>query len=268
MNKGYVILAQNTKTTNYVKCAEALALSIYNVMPNAKVSLITNENCVNFALFDSVIPLPYGDLEPNSDWKLINDWQIYEASPYEYTIKLEADLYITKDINYWFDILEHRDLVICTTIRNFKQEISKVRGYRRFIDDNYLPDVYNAITYFKKSDLASKFFSIVKNIFENWSEYRKYYKCKPDEPVTTDWAYAIAAYLLGIEKTTMPVFTDMSMIHMKEFINGNATENWTDTFVYEIFKNQIKIQTVPQLYPLHYHVKSFANKLLEVHNDR
>ena len=34
------------------------------------------------------------------------------------------------------------------------------------------------------------------------------------------------------------------------------------------FKNQIKIQTVPQLYPLHYHVKSFANKLLEVHNDR
>ena len=41
-----------------------------------------------------VIKLPYGDQAPDSDWKLVNDWQVYEASPYEYTIKLEADMYM------------------------------------------------------------------------------------------------------------------------------------------------------------------------------
>ncbi len=89
MNKGFVILAQNTTTTNYVECAETLAISLKKVMPNVSVSIITND-VANFNYFDNIIPLPYNDLAPDSDWKLINDWQVYEASPYEYTIKLEA----------------------------------------------------------------------------------------------------------------------------------------------------------------------------------
>ena len=68
----------------------------------------------------------------------------------------------------------------------------------------------------------------------------------------------------GVEKTTLPTFTDMSMIHMKQFINGTYTEDWTDTFVYELLPNQIRVQTVPQLYPFHYHKKAFADKLIEI----
>ena len=34
MNKGFVILAQNTKTVDYIHCAEILARSIKNVMPS------------------------------------------------------------------------------------------------------------------------------------------------------------------------------------------------------------------------------------------
>ena len=37
------------------------------------------------------------------------------------------------------------------------QEISKVRVYRKFIDDNQLPDCYNALTYFRKSSKQYKF---------------------------------------------------------------------------------------------------------------
>ena len=43
MSKGYVVLAQNTETTNYIKCAEMLALSIKKVMPNASIALITDD---------------------------------------------------------------------------------------------------------------------------------------------------------------------------------------------------------------------------------
>ena len=250
MNKGFVIMAQDTVSTSYTNCAETLRKSILRVMPDANVTIITTDM------------LPHGDLAKDSDWKLINDWQVYEASPYDYTIKLEADMYIPNNIDYWWDVLQDRDVVVSSTIRNFKQEISDVRFYRRFIDDNKLPDVYNAITYFKKSDTAEKFFNIVKDVFTNWEEYKNILKCNPNELATTDWVYAIACHIMGVENTTLPMFTDMSMVHMKQYINGNPTENWTDTFIYECLPNQIRVQTVPQQYPFHYHVKNFCDKIV------
>ena len=260
MNKGFVILAQNTFDTNYVKCAEVLAKSIRNVMPDANISLITDD-VEDSPYFNKVIALPYGDQDPYGKWKLVNDWQIYEASPYDYTIKLEADLYLPTSIDYWWDILKDRDVVVSNTIRNYKQEISDVRVYRRFLDDNKLPDVYNSITYFKKSELAEKFFTIVKDVFVHWKEYKKILKCKIDEEVSTDWAYSIACHILGVQNTTLPTFKSMCMIHMKQFINDIPTPNWTDKYIYEISKHSLRINTVPQMYPFHYHIKSFCDKL-------
>jgi len=241
-------MAQDTEKTSYTRCAEVLSKSIKRVMPAADVTIITTDM------------LPHGDLAKDSDWKLINDWQVYDASPYEYTIKLEADMYIPRNIEHWWDVLQDRDVVISKTIRNYKQETSKVRFYRRFIDDNKLPDVYNAITYFKKSDIAQEFFNLVREIFNNWTEYKKILKCNPEEIATTDWVYAIACHIMGEEKTTMP-FTEMSMVHMKPYINNLPTENWTDTLIYECLPDQLRVQTFLQQYPFHYHVKNFCDKL-------
>ena len=238
-------MAQDTETISYTKCAETLRKSILRVMPDSNVTIITTDM------------LPHGNLGG-----FANDWQVYEASPYDYTIKLEADMYIPRNIDHWWDVFKDRDVVVSSTIRNFKQEISDVRVYRRFIDDNNLPDVYNAITYFKKSDVAKQFFSIVKDIFDNWDEYKKILKCNQTELVTTDWVYSIACHIMGVEKTTMPTFTEMSMVHMKSFVNNSVTDNWTDTFVYECLPDQIRVQTVPQQYPFHYHVKNFCDKIV------
>jgi hypothetical protein len=248
MTRGFVIMAQGD---DYVKCASTLKASIKRVMPKANVTIVTTEM------------LPYGDQAPNTNWKLQNDWQVYEASPYDETIKLEADMYIPRNIDHWWEVLSNQDVVVSSLIRNFKQEISDVRMYRRFIDDNNLPDAYNAITYFKKSDTAKHFFDIVRDVFENWNEYKTILKCNPQEIATTDWAYSIACHIIGIEKTMLPTFTEMSMIHMKQYINGTATENWTDTFIYECLPNQIRVQTIPQQYPFHYHVKNFCDKIAE-----
>jgi len=249
MNKGFVIMAQNTKNVSYTNCAEKLSKSIKRVMPDANVTIITTEM------------LPHGDLAPYSDWKLINDWQVYEASPYDYTIKLEADMYVPRNIDHWWDVLKDRDVVVSTAIRDYKQEISTVRLYRRFIDDNKLPDVYNAITYFKKSPVAEEFFNLVREIFTNWEEYKKILQCNYREYATTDWVYAIACHIMGAEKTTLPTFNEMTMVHMKQYIAGTPTEDWTDTLLYEFLPDQLRIQTVPQQYPFHYHVKKFCDKI-------
>ena len=240
---------------DYVKCAKALERSIKNVMPDANITIITTEM------------LQYGDQAIDTNWKLQNDWQVYEASPYEYTIKLEADMYLPKSIDYWWDVLKDRDVVVSTTARNFKQEITPVRAYRRFIDDNKLPDTYNGLTYFKKSERAEQFFKVVRDIFENWNEYRDILKCNKDELATTDWVYALACHIIGVEHTTLPDFKDMSMIHMKQFINGTPGEDWRDVLVYELLPNTLRVNTIPQMYPFHYHLKDFCDTILENTNE-
>lgn len=251
MTRGFVIMAQNTEKTDYVKCAKALELSIKRVMPDANVTIITTDI------------LPHGDQAPDSDWKLINDWQVYEASPYDETIKLEADMFLPRSIEHWFDIMSINDVTLCTKIRNYKGEISTVRVYRKFIDDNNLPDVYNAITYFKKSEMAKQFFDIIRDVFENWETYKTILKCNPTEKATTDWVYAIASHIIGVEKTTLPSFNELSMTHMKQFISETPTENWTDTLVYELLPDVLRVHTYSQEYPFHYHSKSFSDKIIE-----
>jgi len=53
------------------------------------------------------------------------------------------------------------------------------------------------------------------------------------------------------------------MVHMKQFVSGTATENWTDTLVYELLPDVLRVHTYPQEYPFHYHSKSFSDKILE-----
>lgn len=246
MSKGFVIMAQDTDKVNYTNCAKALELSINRVMPNSNVTIITSDM------------LPYSDLGGYA-----NDWQVYECSPYDETIKLEADMFLPLNIDHWWDILSINDVVVSNTIRNFKGDISDCRVYRRFIDDNQLPDCYNAITYFKKSETAKQFYTVVKDVFENWEEYKLVLKCNPNEEVSTDWAYALACHIIGVEKTMLPDFTEMSMVHMKRYVNGLPSEDWTNTLVYELLPDTIRINSYPQLYPLHYHVKSFSDIILE-----
>jgi hypothetical protein len=246
MTRGFVIMAQDTEKVSYTNCAKALELSINRVMPNSNVTIITSDM------------LPYGNLGG-----YFNDWQVYEASPYDETIKLEADMIIPRSIEHWWDILSINDVVVSTKIRNFKGELSDCRVYRKFIDENMLPDTYNSITYFKKSETAKLFYTVVRDIFENWEEYKAILKCNPQEEVSTDWVYAIACHIVGVEKTTLPNFNEMSMIHMKQFVNGIPSEDWTKTLVYELLPKSIRVNTYTQCYPFHYHVKSFSDKILE-----
>lgn len=241
----------------YRLCADTLARSIYNVMPDAKVSLITDKHTVNDGLYDKIITLPHNDVD-DSNWKLANDWQVYEASPYDYTIKLEADMYIPRSIDYWWDILKDRDLNISTVIRDFRGNISTDDTYRQTFVKSKLPQTYNAITYFKKSELAERFYELVRDVFENWSEYRDLLEYSSEDIATTDVVYGIAAKIIGVEKCTLPHFTEFSMVHMKPAINSNSTSKWYEQMVYEIYGFVFRINTYPQMYPIHYYNKEFA----------
>lgn len=268
-DRGFVIVAQNNSDTDYLLCAEVLARSIKRVMPNESIALVTDIDSMmtyreradkNGTPYDVTYAVPFKDYD-NDTFRIATDCQVYEFSPYEQTIKLEADIFIPNDISWWFDVLKDRDLAIATTIRDHANNISKNRFYRKFIDANALPDTYNAITYFKKSDIAKQFYAIVSDVFLNWNSFKPVYTL-PDIP-TTDEVYAIAASILGVKHAVMPTFTEMSMIHMKNFILDIELEDWTNQLLYEFTQDNFKIETIPQLYPIHYHVKSFADILYQ-----
>jgi hypothetical protein len=129
------------------------------------------------------------------------------------------------------------------------------------IINNKLPNCYNALTYFRKSKLAEQFFMIVKDIFENWDQYKLILKCKSTEEVSTDWAYSIACHILGKDKTTMPMYDQFAMVHMKQKVNDLFTEDWTKELVCEFTENGFRINTFLQTHPFHYHIKDFSKEV-------
>lgn len=258
--RGYLIVAQNNVDTDYIKCARMLAHSIKLAEPQAKICLLTDSMSNASQEFDYVKTFPFGDRSGDNQWKLHNDWQCFYASPFRQTIKLEADMIVPLDISHWFDVCACRDVVVTIGARNYHNDLSDCRDYRRIFDINDLPDAYNAVTYWRLSQTAKIFFDTVKTIFEHWPDAMSALKYGKDQPINTDLAYAIAIKLLGEEKHTLPG-TVPGLIHMKSGINALVTDDWTHELVWEISPGSFRINTIEQMWPFHYHVKDFANHL-------
>jgi hypothetical protein len=234
--RGYVIPAIGQ---NYVQCAKRLHDSILSWHPDAHVTILTEDQ------------LPYGNLGG-----FANDWQCYWASPYRQTVKLEADMLCASPIDHLWTLFENRDVVISQGCRDYYDRLSQVRNYRKIFDANNLPDVYNAITYWRVSKLATEFFQLVKLIFENWSQYRTLLKF-PDDKSTTDVVYAMAAQILGPETVTLPTGFGPTIVHMKQHIIKTNTTDWTKELTWEHTDPGLRINTVAQWGLVHYHIKDW-----------
>jgi hypothetical protein len=251
--RGYLITAINTLKVDYVDCALNLIKTIRQFHPDAKICLLTDQPNANWsALIDY-----YKTFEsPLSDNPYANDWQVFGASPFRQTIKLEADMVIASEIDHWWTMFEHRDVVISTGARDFYDQPATSRFYRKVFDTNNLPDVYNAITYWRLSQTAQEFFDLVYRIFEHWAEYKTLLKF-PDEVPSTDLVYAMAAQIIGPERVTMPFATYPRIVHMKRHMIPIHSQDWTNELTWEV--NPLRINTVAQWGAVHYHVKDWRH---------
>lgn len=256
--QGYLILAVNTQDTDYVACAKRCAESIKEWHFGARVCLVTDKPHDD-PIFDCVRILPHGDTDPTGTWKLSNDWQAYTCSPFRQTIKLEADMVAAGPIDHWWHLFEQRELVISQGCRDFYDQTSQSRFYRKQFDINHLPDVYNAITYWRVGPFAQEFFELVRTIFENWASFRTLLKFSDEYP-TTDVVYAMAAKIVGPELCTLPVGLGPSITHMKRHVAAISSQDWTKELVWEHTQPGLRINTVAQHGFFHYHVKEWARE--------
>ena len=245
--QGYVVLAVNTATVDYVRCAAMLVQSLKTQHPDARVCLITDQP-VEDPLFDYVHLLP-----AVSDNAYANDAAVFQLTPFRETIKLEADMLIASPISHWWQLFRHRDVVISTGCRNWHGDVSAVRHYRQVFDQNHLPDVYNAIIYWRLSETAKEFFDLVRDIFANWEHVRTLIKFAP-VLADTDLVYALAAQIMGEHRVTMPFVTYPQIVHMKSHHAG-TTDRWTQELTWE--HDPLRINTVAQWGAFHYHIKEW-----------
>ena len=247
--RGYLIPAVDSDSVDYLRCAVQLARSIRRWHPDANITALTVKRCSD-PVFDHVIPLPHGDLGGYR-----NDWQVFHASPYRQTIKLEADMIAAGPIDHWWTLFECRDVVISLGARDFYDQLSQSRYYRKIFDQNDLPDVYNAISYWRLSATAKEFFGLVRSIFDHWAEYKTLLKFPEDSP-STDVVYAMAATIMGPESVTLPQGLGPNIVHMKRYIIPTQSHDWTQELIWE--NNPFRVNTVAQWGLVHYHIKDWT----------
>lgn len=232
--RGYLIPAINTPQVDYESCAEFLRQSILHWHPHANITVVTARD------------LPHGDQGGQA-----NDWQMFAISPYRETIKLEADMLASGPTDHWWTLFENRDVVISQGCRDHRDQVSTSRAYRRIFDENHLPDVYNAITYWRRSQLAKEFFDLVRCIFADWTRFRALLKF-PDEHATTDVVYAMAAQILGPEKVTLPKGMGPNIIHMKPRVLSLTASDWREHMLWEYHDGCLRLNTRNQWGMVHY----------------
>lgn len=263
---GFLTIAQNTKDVDYLRLAYAQALNVKLTQNGARYAVIVDNETNKIItdkqkeVFDYVIVLPYDETPKDSNWKLANEYQVFALSPFKETIKLESDLLFTRNISHWLNAFRLRDIFLSTGCKNYRQEISNVRAYRKFFDDNDLPDIYNGLMYFRYSETANNFFLTAQRLYQNWDYLKNNVlkNCREDTP-STDVLYALTAKIIGLEKCTVPSVDFVNFVHMKNAINGLGSDgiSWSKIVMHERENDMIRINNLNQYDPVHYFDKNY-----------
>lgn len=269
--RGFFTFAQNNSSTDYVRLAYGLALSLkqsqksvpyltIGVTPGTKIDPLYSW------AFDNIIEIPWGDDATNSDWKLENEWKAIWMSPYEETIKLDSDMLFFSDIDDWWQNLSasNEDLVFTNSVLDWRGSEITSDYCRKVIAKNSLPNIYSAFFYFKKTKYTFDFFKLASYVFWNYQKFFEEFLVPEDRPSfpSTDIVYALVAKIMDEDQKTytsriVPTFT-----HMKSKIQGwqlsSISDDWQQHLsVFFDSDCSCSLGHHRQFYPLHYHLKYF-----------
>lgn len=212
---------QNNADTDYVRCSIELAKSIKKHNKHNSICVVTDEH----SKFDSehvdIIKVLKHDESHDDDIKWSNEYKALTITPFVHTIKLEADMLWTSNTDSWWYMLWQHDLVFSVDCRNYKDETVRDDTYRKLFVRNKLPNVYNGMTYFRKSMTAHRFFKICEAITKNWRYVREnvLINCHDKYP-STDVVYALAYRIMDPTMRHLVDYSWFKFIHNKKAING------------------------------------------------
>lgn len=275
LSKGFIVLAQNTDTVDYVKQAYALALSIkFSQKSVTNISLVTNSEVPEEykSVFDKIIPIPWTDANEFSRFGAEHRWKLYHVTPYEETIVLDTDMLLLEDISSWWEYCKTYDIKFCSRIKNYKLETVVDTYHRKAFVANGLTNPYFGLHYFRQTDAAYDFYKVLEFVVNNWEwcwtefapeEYQNW--------LSMDLATAIAIEIVGNHETAVDVCSPLEFIHMKTPLQGWSPipAKWQDTVPFVLnTKGDLVVGNIKQSKLFHYVEKNFITdkiiKRLEV----
>lgn len=265
MDKGIVLLAQNNDIHNYVEQAVALAMSVKK-FNNVPVSIITNDEVpAEFVkYFDKILPIEWGDMAFNSNWKVENRWKVYHQSPYNETIVMDTDMLVLKNIDNLWKFYSNYDLFFTTNPVTYRNEPITSTYYRQMFIDNNLPNIYSALYYFKKSKTAYNFFTYLELVIKNFDKFQTDLCPKTtQESVSLDVAIAMTVKLLDIEDSVTNYNNNLStFVHMKPHVQNwhRTRDKWQNSVATYLTESQeLYIGNYKQNNIFHYTEKNFLS---------
>lgn len=265
-DKGFLVLAQNSDSGNYIlqSCLLAMSLKATN---NAPISIVTNDEVPQSykSLFDKIIPIPFSDDAEDKEWKIENRWKLYHATPYKETIVLDTDMLVLENIDDWWSFLQNYDVYYTSNVYDYRGNIADTSYYRRAFIENNLPNLFSGFHYFKKNDFAMNFYHELETVVKNYGSFYSAVvkKATPSFP-SMDVCAAIAATNLDcVDQITNPIVKNPTFTHMKSYCQGweKVTKSWLDKVGCYINSNcKIKIGNYIQTGILHYTENDFLDK--------
>jgi hypothetical protein len=264
MSRGYLVLAQNNSTVDYIRQAYALALSIKNTQTSIRNISICVENKTLVPekyrkVFHNIIEIPWGDAAEGFEWKIHNKWKYYYMSPYDETVALDTDMLFTTDISHWWEFMAKFDILFTTQVLTYRGELSTGTAYRELFENNDLPNIYTGFFYFQKTKKSAEMFRMVDIIFHNYEFFTTKFLVSKNKPrLSGDVAYALAAKLLGNYSVETTAYRYPTFVHMKSLMQNVSpkylTDDWPTHFRSYVHENgNIQINNYIQKHPFHYH---------------
>jgi hypothetical protein len=264
VSKGFLVLAQNTDTVDYVQQAYALALSIKLTQSSiTDISIITNDIVPPeyASVFDQIIPIPYFNKDVSSSFKTEHRYQMFYATPYKETIVLDTDMIMLDDIDSWWNYCKNYDLKFCNRIKNYKMETVVDTVHRKTFIENNLTNPYFALHYFKKTEPAREFYKVLEFVCNNWewcwTKFApNYYQNWP----SMDLATAIAIEIFGSHEQVLDVSNPMEFVHMKVPLQNWSIDksSWKECVLYN-FTGELTVGNIKQQKLFHYVEKDFLS---------
>ena len=298
IEKGFLIYANNTWKTDYLKQAYALGLSIKLFNPNAHITVVTNtevndryEKVLDDVIFNKIakrkdriggnsknsqlVQIPEKKMikkgvgtykiQPRSILNAEDRVNAFDISPYLKTIVLDADTLVTENLDGWWKYLKNYMIFYSSTIRTYRGIIDSSVAYRKVFVRNKLPNLYNSIHYFEKSEEAALFYRMQRLVVENWKLfYDKYTPRKKQKWCSMDVSSGITSKLLCNEDEITAKDSFINVVHLKPKHQG-----WKFDYVksstavtLNFSKNNFYIGNYKQNGIIHYVEKEFLTDYL------
>jgi hypothetical protein len=180
-SRGIVAFAQNTETTDYMAIASR-TLKLASQTLGIPYTIISTESDYDNNRYDI-------DSGSFVKWRNTGRHSVYDLSPYDETICIDADYLVLDDnlnkvFDTEFDYLLTRDCMGIT------------QDFPRFMGPNSLPYVWATVFAFRKTPRAKLFFSLISRIEKNYSYYRTLFNVEARN-FRNDYAFAMADVLLN-----------------------------------------------------------------------